>query len=158
MLLYFILSPRKRFVQVGRTLRFPSFRKCLWKSISTYVVPFLPKHSGICYSWSHPVKQSRTREKDMEFLGNRSQVAKAWVCKTSIRRFESDRFLQRHSTHHFFTCLVDRTGPPGSKRRMIGMTLLKIPVSFNLEYPRWQVPTPFRAYLSASPKPRSIFF
>lgn len=31
-------------------------------------MPFLPKHSGISYSWSHPVKQSRTREKDMELI------------------------------------------------------------------------------------------
>lgn len=85
---FFILSPRLKFEN-------------LWKSISTHVVPFLPKHSGICYSRSHPVKQSRTRGKDMELIGNRSQVAKAWVCKTSIRRFESDRFLQRHSIHHF---------------------------------------------------------
>ena len=30
-----------------------------------------------------------------EMEGNCSQVAKAEVCKTSIRRFESDRFLQR---------------------------------------------------------------
>ncbi len=37
----------------------------------------------------------------MELIGNRSQVAKAEVCKTSIRRFESDRFLQRHSIHPF---------------------------------------------------------
>lgn len=32
---------------------------------------------------------------NMKWIGNRSQVAKAEVCKTSIRRFESDRFLQR---------------------------------------------------------------
>lgn len=62
--------------------------------------------------WS---KVGQGKEKDMELLGNRSQVAKAWVCKTSIRRFESDRFLQRHSTHHFFTWLVDRTGAPDQR-------------------------------------------
>lgn len=33
----------------------------------------------------------------MELIGNRSQVAKALVCKTSIRRLESDRFLQRRA-------------------------------------------------------------
>lgn len=41
--------------------------------------------------------KSDKREKDMELIGNRSQVAKAWVRKTSIRRFESDRFLQRRA-------------------------------------------------------------
>lgn len=84
-----------------------------------------------------PVKQSRTRGKDMELIGNRSQVAKAWVCKTSIRRFESDRFLQRHSTHHFFTWLVDRTRAPDQRFKAENSSetfFLQIPVSFIYTY------------------------
>lgn len=74
------------------------FFQYLFKSISTDVVPFLPKHSGIFYSRSLPVKQSKTRG-NMVLIGNRSQVAKAEVCKTSIRRFESDRFLKGRPSH-----------------------------------------------------------
>lgn len=73
----------------------------------------------------------------MELIGNRSQVAKAWVCKTSIRRFESDRFLQRHSTHHFFTWLVDRTGAPDQRFKAENSSetfFLQIPVSFIYTY------------------------
>lgn len=49
--------------------------------------------------WS---KVGQGKEKDMELIGNRSQVAKAWVCKTSIRRFESDRFLQPFHPSFFY--------------------------------------------------------
>lgn len=74
---------------------------------------FLPRHLWFLVS---PCEgRTRQERKTSEEIGNRSQVAKAWVCKTSIRRFESDRFLPIDSINLFLTCFLDRTGTPGSK-------------------------------------------
>lgn len=75
MLLYTVATEK---VQVGRTLRFSSFREVFMK-IHLHLCCALPPKAfrHLLFLVSPCEAKSDKREKDMELIGNRSQVAKA---------------------------------------------------------------------------------